>query len=163
MIHLTYRFLEEKDIPKVKALWYIYPGQPLGAWYNIKFEHWIKHHEMVVVTDDDGNIVAFAAYHVGPRKKNVELQHILVSPEMRGNGISKRLIYKVYLLTKEWLDQGWPLYVSCVEGLDNNTYYDRFGTVYDRKQFKKAGREYILFYELNQDIIKEWGPDPFLD
>jgi predicted GNAT family acetyltransferase len=160
---LTYRFLEEKDIPQCKALWYIYPGQPLGAWYNIKFEMWLNKHEMVVCVDEQDHVVAFAVYHVGPRKKNIEVQHILVSPELRGNGISKRLIYKIYLLTEEARKQGFPMVVSCVEGLDNNTYYDRFGTVYDRKKFKKEGREWMRFYELNQDIISTWGPDPFLD
>lgn len=161
MEKLTYRYLEERDIPKCKALWYIYPGQPLGAWYNRMFDEWLKNHRFIVVVDEEDNVVAFAAYHVGPRKRTVEVQHILVSPEMRGNGISKKLIYKIYLLTEEYLKQGFPMVVSCVEGLDNNTYYDRFGKLYDRRKFKKEGREWILFYELDQDIIKTWGPDPF--
>ena len=161
MLDLIYRTLEERDIPQVKKLWYIYPGQPLGAWYNRMFDEWLENKKFLVCTDSEGHVVAFAAYTIHSRLKNIEIQHILVSPELRGNGISKKLIYRVFLLTEEYRKQGYPLYVSCVEGLDNNTYYERFGTLYDRKNVKKKGREWILYYRLDQDKISTWGPDVF--
>lgn len=154
--------MTEQDIPQLKALWYIYPGQPLGAWYGRMFAEWVENNRMQVVTDQDGNVVAFSTYQVKPRKKEIELKHILVSPEHRGLGISKDMIHHMANLVKEYTDQGWPIVVSCVEGLENNTFYDKFGTVYDRKKVKKEGREWILYYKLDIDKIRSWGPDKFV-
>ena len=161
MEQFIYRTMTREDIPQLKKLWYTYPGQPLGAWYQRMFDEWCENNRMQVVTTNEGQVVAFAAYQIKPRKREIELKHILVSREYRGRGLSKDMIHHMYNITKGYTDQGWPLVISCVEGLENNTYYDKFGQIYDRKKVKKEGREWIIYYKLDIDKIKQWGPDKF--
>jgi len=142
---MTLRGYRLEDEHAVVTLWWnswhsILPGlrhpQPFVAWR----ERWasdIVFKQEIVVADDDGTIVGFAAADVSGR----ELTQIFVDPSRKGKGIGGQLL----AWAKQLMPEGFNLY-TLTDNVASRAFYERHDLIPGRTRINSVnGMEAIEY------------------
>jgi GNAT superfamily N-acetyltransferase len=125
---VTVRGYRIEDQDAVVTLWWnswhsIRPGvrhpQPFAAW-RTRWASEIAFKQKVVVADDEGTIVGFAAADVSAR----ELAQIFVDPSRKGKGIGGQLL----AWAKQLMPDGFSLH-TLTDNLASRAFYERHGLI----------------------------------
>lgn len=145
----------EDDIEQVSKLWKS-EVRALGPLWKGDIESYIDDGSFYCIKDDN-KIVAMCSYHVLKQRPEVRIEALVVTPEYRGKGYSKDLIYKCYKENNNLIDRlGYSFTAEAREGEPNNTFYDHISTEMIAKPKKTM---VIRTYYLDVDKVRTWGPD----
>lgn len=95
----------------------------------------------------DGKLAGFCAYRVLKRNPAIMVDHLCVSKEFRNRGFAREILKKINSVTPKAL----PMVLTCRDGSENNTFYDKFAKTYkiiEKKTMK------LRLYTLNREKLR---------
>lgn len=153
---MKYNKIKVGEEEAVKTIWKT-EQVALGIPYMSDIKEYVEEDIFYCIRDDNDNIVAYCTYDIMKTRPEVRISALVVTPEYRGKGYSKELIYKCYKENNNLIDKlHYDFIAESKEGVPNNTFYDRISVAMERSQKKTC---VIRTYHLDVDKVKEWGPD----
>lgn len=152
---MIYDIVKPGEEQAVKAIWKS-EQKALGIPYMTDITDYCNSGELFCIRDDERNLIGYCTYDVMKKHPEIRLSALVVLPEYRGKGYSKQLIYQTYLKAKDYIEKlGYDFVAEAVEGIPNNTFYDRISSNMTRHQKKTM---VVRRYYLDINKIKTWGP-----
>ena len=135
------RFAKIDDYSEITKL-YNKNSKNLGRYFKDDLVERITNHRFYLYILND-IIVGFCSYDIMKRKPSIQINYLCTNIDYRGRHIATDLIKKIIEDTKHL---GLYYYAECLDGLDNNSFYDKIGKldeIVDKQKYKI--RRYILY------------------
>ena len=137
-----------EDLEGIIKLWNK-NNKVLGRYFKSDLLQQIEEKRLYVARSEEG-IIGFCGLILKKKTFVLEIDGICVSEEHRGNGIGKAFISKLKTYER-------PIELECVDGADNNKFYDSIGKLVDTRMSKSGNlklRKYIIPNE-NAKVMKK--------
>lgn len=137
----------EKDLPEILRI-YKKDIKSLGIYSKVEMIEKINS-KTFYIDKEENKIAGFCSYCIMKRKPRIVIDYLCVDEEFRNNGIACKIINRIIDDTSEL---NLAYYAECLEGMKNNSFYDKIGFVYERRVKPTYA---IRVYQLNNKKIKE--------
>ena len=113
----------------------------LGRYFKSDLIQQIEEKRLLVAKLEDGTLIGFCGMILKKKTFVLEIDGICILEEYRGNGIGKAFI-------EELKKFGRPIELECVDGAENNKFYDRVGKLIGTRM-SKSGKLKLRQYRID--------------
>jgi GNAT superfamily N-acetyltransferase len=103
----------------------------LGRYFKTDLIQQVEEKRLLVAKLEDGTLIGFCGMILKKKKFVLEIDGICILEEYRGCGIGKAFIERLKTY-------GRPIELECVDGAENNKFYDRVGKLVGTRMSKSG-------------------------
>lgn len=143
MIKYEIKNAELDDLESIIKIWNK-NNKVLGRYFKSDLLQQIEEKRLLVAKMEDNTVIGFCGLILKKKTFILEIDGICISEEYRGNGIGKAFVEKL----KEY---GRPIELECVDGAENNKFYDRIAKLTGTRM-SKSGNLKLRQYRIDNGI-----------
>lgn len=121
----------------------------LGRYFKSDLIQQVEEKRLLVAKLDNEEVIGFCGMILKKKTFVLEIDGICISEEYRGNGIGRAFIEKLKTF-------GRPIELECVDGAENNKFYDRIARFVGTRTTKSGNmilRKYVI--ENGKKVVKK--------
>lgn len=117
-------------------------SKSLGRYFKSDIIEKINNEIFYLYVEND-EVIGFCSYDLKKRKKYIEITYLCVNENYRNRHIATKLIKQIQ---KDTYELKMDYYAECLEGLENNNFYDKIGII---SEIKEKNNYNLRLYKLN--------------
>lgn len=142
------RYATPDDFDVIKSLWKTERGN-LSIPFTDTIMKPIEEKRMLVCEVPNDGVIAFCAFAIKKKNPSVFLKHLCVAEEYRHKGIGISLFKAILSIAPKNL----PVVLTCRDGAENNTLYDKFAEYYLTEERETMT---VRYYVLDRNKLGEY-------